>query len=97
MLGLDTNLQESKFKWTFEKTRHFYGQHAFPVLWKYSNGILTKDLTDKEMRTQMVAKMKIEGLSNKEIAKEFKINERTVRRDLKSAESLGFIDNEPEF
>jgi len=97
MLGLDTNLQESKFKWTFEKTRHFYGQHAFPVLWKYSNGILTKDLTDKEMRTQMVAKMKNEGLSNKDIAKEFKINERTVRRDLQSAESLGFIDNEPEF
>jgi DNA-binding NarL/FixJ family response regulator len=45
----------------------------------------------------MVAKMKNEGLSNKDIAKEFKINERTVRRDLQSAESLGFIDNEPEF
>jgi len=97
ILGLDSSIHESKFKWTFEKTRHFYGQHAYPVLWKYSNGILTKDLTDKEMRTQMVAKMKIEGLSNKEIAKEFKINERTVRRDLQSAERLGFIDNEPEF
>lgn len=97
ILGLDTNLQESKFKWTFEKTRHFYGQHAFPVLWKYNNGILTKDLNDKEMRMQMAARMKIDGASNEEIAKEFKVNERTIRRDLKTAKTLGFIDDEPTF
>lgn len=97
ILGLDSSIYESRFRWNFEKTRHFYGQHAFPVLWKYSNGILTKDLTDKEMRTQMAAQMKNEGLSNKDIAKELKVNERTVRRDLKTAESIGFIDDEPEF
>ena len=97
ILGLDSSIYESKFKWTFEKTRHFYGQHAYPVLWKYSNGVLTKDLTDKEMRIQVAAKMKNEGLSNKDIAKELKVNERTIRRDLKTAESIGFIDDEPEF
>ena len=97
ILGLDTNLHESKFKWTFEKTRHFYGQHAYPVLWKYSNGILTKDKTAKESRVEMVAQMKNEGLSNRQIAKELKVSPGTVDNDVKTAKSLDIYSDQPEF
>jgi hypothetical protein len=97
VLSLDTNAYESKFKWTFEKTRHFYGQHAFPILWKYSNGILTKDKTDKEMRLDMVADLKNEGLSTKEIATRLNVNVRTVRRDVNKAKDIGTYNDDPEF
>ena len=97
VLSLDTNAYESKFKWTFEKTRHFYGQHAFPILWKYSNGILTKDKTDKEMRLDMVADLKNEGLSTKEIATKLNVNVRTVRRDVNKAKDIGTYNDDPEF
>ncbi len=97
MLSLDTGQYESRFKWTFEKTRHFYGHHAYPVLWKYSNGILTKDKTDKEMRIEVAAELKHSGLSNKEIAAQLKTSERTIRRDLKKATALGLYNENPEF
>ena len=97
ILGLDSSIYESKFKWTFEKTRHFYGQHAYPVLWKYSNGILTKDKTAKESRVEMVAQMKNEGLSNRQIAKELKVSPGTVDNDVKTAKSLDIYSDQPEF
>ena len=95
--SLENSQYESRFKWTFEKTRHFYGQDAYPVLWKYSNGILTKDKTDKEMRVSMVVRLKNEGLSNKEIATQLKTSERTVRRDIDKAKKLHLYDDSPEF
>ena len=73
VLGFDTGIHESRFKWTFEKTRHFYGQHSYPILWKYSNGILTKEQSTREARIDKVVLLKKEGLSNRQIAKELNI------------------------
>ena len=53
--------------------------------------------TDKEMRVSMVARLKSEGLSNKEIATQLKTSERTVRRDIDKAKKLYLYDDSPEF
>jgi len=97
MLGFGDSVHESRFKWTFEKTRHFYGQHAYPILWKYSNGILTKEQSTREARIDKVVLLKKEGLSNRQIAKELNVSNTTVNSDVKFAETTGSISLEPEF
>jgi archaellum biogenesis ATPase FlaH len=97
LLGLDTADYETNFIWRFEKGRHIYGYDVADINWKYGNGLLTKEKTDRESRIEMVAKMKGEGLSNRQISKELGVSSTTIDKDAKTAKSLMLYDDEPEF
>ena len=97
LLGLDTADYETNFIWRFEKGRHIYGYDVADINWKYGNGLLTKEKTDRESRIEMVAKMKGDGLSNRQISKELGVSSTTIDKDAKTAKSLMLYDDEPEF
>jgi len=97
IMGLGLNDYETSFVWKFQKGRHIYGYDVADINWKYSNGLLTKEKTDRETRVEKVIKMKNEGLSNRQISKDLKVSSTTVDRDVKFARSTGIYDEEPEF
>jgi len=59
--------------------------------------LLIKEKTDRESRIEIVAKMKREGLSNRQISKELGVSSTTINKDAKTAKSLMLYDDEPEF
>ena len=67
------------------------------INWRYGNGLLTKEKTDRESRIEIVAKMKREGMSNRQISKELGVSSTTINKDAKTAKSLMLYDDEPEF
>ena len=97
LLGLDTADYETNFIWRFEKGRHIYGYDVADINWRYGNGLLIKEKTDRESRIEMVAKMKREGMSNRQISKELGVSSTTIDKDAKTAKSLMLYDDEPEF
>ena len=97
LLGLDTADYETNFIWRFEKGRHIYGYDVADINWRYGNGLLTKEKTDRESRIEIVAKMKREGMSNRQISKELGVSSTTIDKDAKTAKSLMLYDDEPEF
>ena len=96
-LGFGSSDYETNFRWRFEKGRHIYGYDVVDINWKYCNGLLTKEKTDRESRVETVARMKQEGLSNRQISKELKVSSTTIDKDVKYAKSTGMYSDEPEF
>ena len=97
LLDIDAETYETSFKWIWEKTRHFYGKDAMPIAWLYSNGIMTKDKNDLEMRRDVVAKMVNQGIDKETIASNTDVSIRTIERDIAYAKSNNMLDDEPPF
>tara|TARA_R100001463_G_scaffold8717_4_gene26573 strand:- start:7582 stop:9381 length:1800 start_codon:yes stop_codon:yes gene_type:complete len=97
LLDIDAETYETSFKWSFEKTRHFYGKDALPIAWLYSNGVMSKDKDDLEMRREVVAQMINEGADKDAISSKTGVSVRTIERDIAYAKSNKMIDEEPPF
>jgi len=96
-MGFGNSDYETSFVWKFKKGRHIYGHDVADINWKYSNGLLIKEKTDRETRVEKVIKMKNEGLSNRQISKDLKVSSTTIDKDVKYAKNTGIYDDEPEF
>ena len=97
LLDIDAETYETSFKWVFEKSRHFYGKDSLPIAWLYSNGIMSKDKDDLEMRREIVAQMINEGADKEAISSKTGVSVRTIERDIAYAKSNKMIDEEPPF
>lgn len=83
ILDIDSDKYETSFKWKFEKSRHFYGRDTLPVLWKYCDGIMSKDQSDIDMRRDLVIKLVNDGVDRDSIASQTGVSKRTIDRDIK--------------
>ena len=75
--GHDLNL-----KWSYDKTRSFYGKDAEPIILRLNNGVWSCEEC-KDWQEAKILEMHESGMTQMDIAQELRINQSSVSRTLK--------------